>query len=134
MNVLALLILAFVVDGALRPATWFATALASALAIDAGLYFIDDRVDWYVGLSGVLHGLLGAASLELWLRGRMMGALLLAALIGKIAWEQWAGPVPLTQHTAGGPVIVSAHLFGACAGTLWLGVSRSIHALRARPL
>lgn len=41
-------------------------ALGSALAIDTGLLVFEPDIDWYVGLSGVLHGLLTGASALTW--------------------------------------------------------------------
>jgi hypothetical protein len=39
-------------------------------------------------------------------------------LLGKLAWEQFSGPLPGSEGTAGGPVIVDSHLFGALGGAL----------------
>ena len=46
-------------------------------------------------------------------------AIILAAfVIAKIAWEQFAGPMPGSEATTGGKVIVEAHLYGAFGGLL----------------
>ena len=37
---------------------------------------------------------------------------------GKLAWEQFAGPLPGSESGSGGPVIVDAHLYGAVGGLL----------------
>jgi len=95
---------------------WVVITLASVLAMDVGFFFFDPDLGWYVGLSGLLHGLFmaGAAS-DMW-RGLREGYLLFAFGIAKLLWEQTVGPVPLTQETSGGPVIVNAHLYGAIGG------------------
>lgn len=50
--------------------------------------------------------------------GRWDAKLLLLIIIAKLTWEQIAGPLPGSEATAGGNVIVDAHLYGAVAGYL----------------
>ena len=95
-----------------------ARVIASAAAIDLGLYVLDPAVDWYVGLSGVLHGFVAAGALALLLRRDMLGAALAVGLGGKLLFEQIVGPVPFTAASVGGPVVVAAHLYGAAGGLL----------------
>ncbi len=97
------------VDGA-----WI--ALGSALAIDAGLLAFQPEIHWYVGLSGVLHGLLTGASVVTWRRRESRVLLLL--ILSKVVWEQCFGALPATADLAGGPVIVDAHLYGALGGLI----------------
>ncbi len=95
--------------------------LCSALGVSLGLLLFEPGLEWYVGLSGVLHGLFAAGVLRLWRERPAEAALLLTVLAGKLVWEQCFGPLPGTSAVAGGPVVVSAHLFGAlggCAGAL----------------
>jgi hypothetical protein len=47
-----------------------------------------------------------------------IGGMLAAGLVAKLAFEQIQGPVPFTQASVGGAVIVAAHLYGAVGGTL----------------
>lgn len=101
-----------------RPARWLWIGTASAFAIAAGLWWLSPGVDWYVGLSGVLHGALAAVAISLAREGDTAGYLLLVALVGKLAYEQWVGPLWMTAEAAGGPVIVAAHLYGALGGVL----------------
>jgi rhomboid family GlyGly-CTERM serine protease len=90
--------------------------LASIAAIDAGFLLNEPHLDWYVGFSGALHGLFAAGVVtgiaarerEAWLLGAMLAA--------KLAWEQWVGAMPFTEAVAGGPVVESAHLYGAIGG------------------
>lgn len=90
--------------------------LVSALTVDFGLRWFDPQLDWYVGLSGVLHGLLVAGSLHQILRREPVGFVVLAAVVLKLAWEQAYGPMPGSEATAGGRVIVNAHVYGAIGG------------------
>ncbi|HEY5807470.1 MAG TPA: rhombosortase, partial [Povalibacter sp.] len=45
---------------------WLIVLLASIAAIDAGFVLFEPQLQWYVGLSGVLHGLLAAGSVAWW--------------------------------------------------------------------
>ncbi|HZF31184.1 MAG TPA: rhombosortase [Gammaproteobacteria bacterium] len=118
-NLLALVVIGSLFEDVLEPVEWLAAAVGCALAIDLGLYALDSDVDWYVGLSGVLHGFVACGALLLLLRRRQrIGAALAIGLGAKLAWEHWAGPVPFTAASVGGPVIVAAHLYGAAAGVV----------------
>jgi rhomboid family GlyGly-CTERM serine protease len=101
-----------------RPGRWLWIGATSALAVAAGLWWFSPGIDWYVGLSGVLHGALAAVAISLAREGRTAGYLLLTALVAKLAYELWAGPLWMTAEAAGGPVIVEAHLYGALGGVL----------------
>jgi hypothetical protein len=105
-------------DGVLGARDWLVGLAASAIAIDAGLYFVDVHVLWYVGLSGVLHGLVAAGAFALLMRRNSVGAALAFGLSAKLVYEQAFGPIPFTESAAGGPVIVAAHVYGAAGGFL----------------
>jgi rhomboid family GlyGly-CTERM serine protease len=115
-NLAALGLLGLLFEDAVPAMEWAVASLCAALAIDAGLYWFAADVDWYVGLSGVLHGLAVCGAIELARRGSRVGFALAVGVVAKIAYEQTVGPIPFTQASAGGPVIVAAHLFGAVAG------------------
>lgn len=114
---LAGLALVWLLFGSLYSAArWAWIIAASALGTGLCLYFADPEVIWYVGLSGALHGLFAAGGLaDLTVRPRE-AAVFLAAVTAKLAWEQYAGPLPGSEETAGGPVLVQAHLYGAVSG------------------
>lgn len=94
------------------PRRWIVIALASILAIDAGLWWLAPQVEWYVGASGVLHGALAAGTLAHLRRRDFDGWILAAFLIGKLAIEQRVA-LPFAGDA---PVIVAAHLYGAIGG------------------
>lgn len=102
--------------GAYSMGRWALLALACGLGISLAFLLFEPRLDWYVGQSGVLHGLLAAGALAWILRREPGGWPLLLLLASKLAWEQWSGPLPLSAESAGGPVVVDAHLYGALAG------------------
>ncbi len=86
------------------------------LAISAGFWLRNPELEWYVGLSGVLHGLVALIAAHLWPRERTAALLLAAGLIIKVSWEQLTGPNTDLAATIGGAVVVDAHLYGLVAG------------------
>ena len=119
MNLVALGLVWLLVGRAFKAWGWGLAMLIIALGIDAGFWWLAPELEWYVGLSGLLHGLLAAGALAVSLqggRGRRDGLLLLATLAAKLAFEQVGGAVPGSAALAGGPVVVDAHLYGALAG------------------
>ena len=91
---------------------WLLVVLGAVVAIDAGLWLLDSTVQWYVGSSGALHGIMAAGALAHLRRREPDGWLLAGFLMAKLAWEHWVGPLPL----AGGVVVVDAHLYGVIGG------------------
>jgi rhomboid family GlyGly-CTERM serine protease len=97
---------------------WLLVMAGSVAAIDVGLWFGSPQLEWYVGLSGLLHGVL-AAGIVAGLANRNFEAIVLTVLVtGKLAWEQFAGPLPGSEATSGGAVVVDAHLYGVIGGAL----------------
>lgn len=119
MNLLALAIIAAAVptSGVGRHLRFGLLLLWLMLAVTFGLLVVDADVDWYVGLSGVLHGLLVFGALAEWRQQRRFAVLLLAGVAVKLVWEQADGALG-TEALIGAPVVVSAHLYGAVAGTM----------------
>jgi rhomboid family GlyGly-CTERM serine protease len=115
----------------LRARDWLVVMLSSALLIDAGLYWLHPSIQWYAGLSGLLHGYWIAGCLCS-LAGRDWRALpLLLLLFGKLIYEAFIGSVPMTGNFVGGPVVTQAHIWGAMGGVIgWLLV---MSAARSRP-
>jgi rhomboid family GlyGly-CTERM serine protease len=110
---------------ALSEGMWGALILLCALGVSLGLLLFNPLLQWYVGFSGVLHGMLVAGCLAGWTRGEHERLLLFVLVAAKLGWEQWAGPLPGSEAGAGGQVVVDAHLYGALAGAaaliaLWL--------------
>ena len=135
LNALGLVLVAVVVGHHLRLRAWAASAAACALAVSAGLWWLAPQVDWYVGLSGVLHGLLvaGATAALATARERVFALVVIGVIVAKLVWEQAFGPTPGTAELSGGPVVTQAHLFGAIGGVC-AGVSvLTIRALRGHP-
>jgi len=106
----------------LTPLTFLFWTLCSLLVIDVAFLLLDRELEWYVGLSGVLHGLMVAGAVMDIRNRRWGGELILGIVVIKLAWEQFYGPLPGSEATAGGSVVVNAHLYGAVGGLLAAGV------------
>jgi rhomboid family GlyGly-CTERM serine protease len=118
LNVIALAIIALLFDAVLDSVDWIVAASMSAVAIDLGLYTASPEVVWYVGLSGALHGIMVAGALALAIARSRFGVIMLLIVVAKIAWEHFAGPLPFSELTSGGPVVTDAHLYGAVGGAV----------------
>ena len=118
LNVAGLALIAWIVGYAWDWKGWLAISLVSIGVIGTGFWFLNPGLEWYVGLSGLLHGLL-AGGLVVGLVGRETESIVLAVLVAaKLAWEQFAGPLPGSEGASGGAVIVDAHFYGALGGVL----------------
>ena len=118
LNLAGLVLVWFLVGRAWTWRQWLLLMAASVAAIDLGLWLGSPQLEWYVGLSGLLHGML-AAGIVAGLADRNYEALVLAIVVtGKLAWEQFAGPLPGSEATSGGAVIVDAHLYGVIGGAV----------------
>ncbi len=111
---LILLWLLFVADA--RPRQWAVVTLVSALSISIGLWYQHPEIEWYLGLSGVLHGLWAAASLSAIARSRLEAMVSGSLLAAKLIFEQHYGALsdPLLGHTL--HVVTEAHVYGALGG------------------
>ncbi|MEM7376909.1 MAG: rhombosortase [Pseudomonadota bacterium] len=134
MNLLGLTVIVLLVWHHLRTPEWVLCFVVSALAVGIGLYLRDPNLNYYVGLSGALHGLLLAGVLLDLVDAPIGGGLLLAAIVAKLGWEQWHGAVPGSEWAAGGNVVVNSHLYGALAGAaVGLALLGWRFATRVRP-
>ncbi len=131
-NLTALLLIGALFEDLFDAGMWLLVAAAAAGSIDLGLLLLDPDVNWYVGLSGVLHGFVAAGALTAWLRGQSIGWLLAIGLAAKLVWEQTVGPVPFTAAAVGGPVVVASHLYGTAGGVMVAAAVGVVRARRAR--
>ena len=118
MNLAVLVMLAVLFDTLMTAADWILASVLCALSIDIGLYVLQPEIAWYVGLSGMLHGLWIVGAFALIRSDAPLGYALLLGVAGKLIWEQLVGPLPFSESTSGGPVVVDAHLYGTIGGLL----------------
>lgn len=88
------------------------------LLIGLALLYWSPDISFYVGLSGWLHALLVCGCCIDIERHWSSGWLILLAVFGKVAWEQWQGASNEVVTLIGADVATDAHLFGAIVGLL----------------
>jgi len=101
---------------------WAIVSLVTIVGIDLGFWFLEPNLSWYVGLSGLSHGVLAAGIVGSLKSGRVDMWILGAALIAKLVYEALVGPLPGSAESSGGTVIVVAHIYGAVSGAIAAGV------------
>ncbi len=116
MNLAGLLVIWLLVGAAWSPRIWSLQIIVIALGTAGGLYLFSPAVGWYVGLSGLLHGMLVAGTVGQLTRRPGESAVILAVVAVKLAIEQFHGP--LSGALLAGPVVVDAHLYGAITGLI----------------
>ncbi len=117
-NGIGLLIIGVWWDRQVQGRGWWLVFAVSALGTGFGLLLCSPAIAWYVGLSGVLHGLFCNLALRLAGAGDVVARGVLVLIIFKLLLEQITGPLPGTALASGGPVVVDAHLYGALAGII----------------
>jgi rhomboid family GlyGly-CTERM serine protease len=98
-----------------RKGQWAIALVMSLLSITVGFWFFEPQLQWYVGASGVLHGVFAAGCLALVFQRDVVGIVAAMVFCAKLIWEQWQGPLPFEE---GSSVVVVAHLYGAIGGGL----------------
>ncbi len=120
LNVAGLLLIGVLFGQAFTAGAWLLILAGAVVLMDLG--FWQSGLAWYVGLSGLLHAGFAAGTLR-WISGGLRDGIILGViLVGKLAWEQIAGPMPFSEASAGGPVVVDAHLYGALGGGIVAGL------------
>ena len=106
---------------------WSVVIFVSALSVALGLLGFNDNIHWYVGLSGVLHGLFVVGAWYEYRHYAKSGTVLMALVMAKLIWEQVSGALPGSESMTGGHVVVDAHLYGALGGLLFLLLHQIVH-------
>lgn len=118
LNLVALVLVFLLLGQEFTLAQWaWVTGCAVAL-IAVGFVWLRPELQWYVGLSGLLHGWLVAGATQRFRQGHKDGLILLAVVLLKGFYEQLAGPLPGSELASGGTVVVDAHWFGIVGGLL----------------
>lgn len=109
---------------------WLLLVVLVGCAITLGLRFWFPDVTWYVGLSGLLYGLLVAGLVMQLTRRNLAAMVLLAVILIKTIIDRFYMPISfatLTEYK----VVVDAHIIGIGAGLILSGCFRLL--CRTRP-
>ena len=104
------------------PSSLAAIGLIATAAVSAGVLVFHAHLAWYVGLSGVLYGWLAGGAVLDRRRSPHVSGLVLIGLTGKLIYDQAFGTPAQTEALVGGPVLESAHMYGAIGGGLAAGL------------
>jgi len=118
LNMAGLALVAFFFSAYASLRQWLWVLFCAALISGLGIYWRDPDLQTYVGLSGVLHGLFIFGAVREIRHYPASGYVLLALLLGKLAWEANYGPLPGSEALTRGRVATDAHLYGALGGGL----------------
>lgn len=122
-NLIGLLLIAELLLERWRSADIAALCLISALGTSLLLWHGAPGLQWYAGLSGLLHGLWGGAALTGCLLAQ--GWLYVGALLTLAVKLVWLNPAVVTAGDGQAmPVVAVAHLYGAASGLIWAVVVR----------
>ncbi len=121
-NLLAVCLVAYIAGESLNNLTGILLLLWCVGAVGVGLYFFASDLSYYVGLSGVLHGLLVVSPFISKFYSRKIAFVFLFAVVLKVVWEQtdFYDDMALAS-TIGGRVEARAHLLGVLSGLMFLG-------------
>ena len=106
----------FLVGPVFSATQWLFVIATTLVIIDAGFWLILPGLSWYVGLSGLLHGILAAGAVGSW--RKIESRLILVVLVAKLAYESLVGVLPGTTGATGGDVVTEAHLYGFLGGVI----------------
>lgn len=118
LNLLGLTLILALFGSHIRALELIIHLLLSTVLVSLMLWWWQPELQRYVGLSGVLHGLLVCYALRDARQGGWTGAAALLLLAIKLGYEQLQGASVETERLIGLPVIIDAHLYGALVGLL----------------
>jgi rhomboid family GlyGly-CTERM serine protease len=120
-NSLGIVLLAYIAGRSLNNLIGILLVTWCVFVVGIGLYGYAGYLEYYVGLSGVLHGLLLVAPFVSTFYSRGIAACFLLIIVSKVAWEQSSFYDDMSMvGVIGGRVEANAHLLGVIAGLLFL--------------
>lgn len=130
MNVAALLLCGYVLLRDLSLPSYASLLLVTTLGVGLGIHTLSLDLDFYAGLSGVLHGLIVAGILLGLRETPVFNGVALLLIIGKLVQEQSAD-FDTSHALLPVPVAVDAHAYGAVAGLIFALALLLMNKLRA---
>ncbi|MFQ2238235.1 rhombosortase [Aeromonas dhakensis] len=87
------------------------------LSVGLGIWWWCPQTEWYMGLSGSLHGLFAWGAVQDIRTGRRTsGWMLLAGLLMKLFWDHYTGGQGLISEMIDARVHIGSHLLGSVTG------------------
>lgn len=111
---------------------WWLLIFVISLGISGCLYLLNPALEWYVGLSGLLHGMLAAGALGQLKQRPVESSVIMIALVAKLTWEQLYGSLDNILFVMKTPVSVDAHLYGSVTGAIAAALLLSSSYFRKR--
>ena len=118
LNLFALIIIWMLFKNFLSTSLWWLFTLLSSLYISISFFIFMNQLEWYVGLSGVLHSMMVFGSIAGLIHKRKEFILLLIFILAKVLFEQFYGSFSSDIVMAEGVVIVNAHMSGVIIGAI----------------
>lgn len=100
------------------PFGWLIGATFCMIGISLSFLFFCPTLEWYMGLSGLLHGLFVMGIIGEIRKGNTLYCFGLLAVTAKLALEYFIGPSNITNQFINALVITNAHLTGAIIGCI----------------
>jgi rhomboid family GlyGly-CTERM serine protease len=119
LNIVGLIVVFFLFGHLFRSFYWIMGIVGCMSAISLCQLLFCKELEWYMGFSGVLHGLFVMGVMGEIRRKRSVCCLGLFLIAVKLAAEQFYGPSSGTMDLIKAPIIVNAHFIGAVAGGLF---------------
>lgn len=116
LNLLGALLIPVLFVQLYTPFTWFTGGLFCMIGISSSFLILRPTLEWYMGLSGLLHGLLLMGIIGEIKKGNRFYYFGLAVVVGKLAMEFFCGPSVITSRFINISIITTAHLYGAVTG------------------
>lgn len=117
LNVAAAILLGLLFSPPIKRGEWLLSGIIFAGLIGLGLFCLYPDLDWYNGLSGLLHAWLAYFSIRLASAARRLFWMVLAAVWVKVAVETLGVQLGYVHLLDGMTIITEAHLLGAVFGT-----------------
>ena len=130
LNLAGLIIIGMLANTYLIQKDWWVVLLVSAIFVGGGLILLDQNVQWYRGLSGILHGVVVLMILKARQLASMIRAIILVGLAVKLMLEQMHTGLWQSEQLIGAPVIVNAHLYGVMGGAVSYLILRQTQSKR----
>ena len=105
-----------------QPWSYLLLFITMVLGTSIGLLLFSPSLQWYVGLSGALHGVFIWGAYQDIRHKLKSGWLLLLGVMAKVGYEQLAGASANVARWIDANVAIDAHLYGTLSGLIWIAI------------